>query len=773
MSVIKSQIEHNFLGVAVLCVGSMACGTDVPGSDVDLTVIVPPDQVLEAGGERNFLTSILYFLTLMSTDEKSEQALAGTKIGSVEMLTKTNNPIIRIEINGTQADISVNKLAACASTAFLCNIFRRQNSSPLINERGFLGSCIKAIKSWAMQESAKYVDKPVIGSSNNMFSSYCYSIMVLALFSHETPTNLAEFFEEFFKYYAEFDWERQCLTVKGAVAHGMLQTGPGRRGDPDPAAASPVTNFDSHIDQELYLYKDFGMRVMEGSSWIHVKGANIQDPINFGNNISKSVSEGNLKTTLLAFKFGLQHLALIKKYGASTREEGDICSKKGAPTAPWELSKHFPFLWPSFLNEDPSRLAQDREPQTKYNEFKEFVNMQGSSPVNQTNEDIAPPPDAHMCPFSRKKITGKVKQEEHLQSRHWVTLSFLPTSSFHEILYRDKTFAKDAPHYSTADVCPMFLVDDGNFLDRQSSEDLELGPPQEEWGAGFVNGGLTMFMQKEGGSRMSRRRNRKRLDSNGNLDTSSSIGTIDSLDMEGLQVWDRMGSEVGDDYGTEQPDEHHYESNGAHTPQANGKQLLAAPSGDGLEYEDYTARRKSLGAKAKDEPKKAQPASRVPTNTSPAMSWADRANPYAERKAPTSAEITISGVIIRARLISQEFQEVVDPELKSREAERQTAKGNGNDGWFKDTKKRIMWVLNVNDHNYNIVLFHSTISGKKSISINGTCLAVKSKALVDFGGQFKFKLGWIKIIVSCESRLSGNFKYKLLMEGLKEPILVC
>lgn len=44
---IKSQIEHNFLGVAVLCVGSMACGTDVPGSDVDLTVIVPPDQVLE------------------------------------------------------------------------------------------------------------------------------------------------------------------------------------------------------------------------------------------------------------------------------------------------------------------------------------------------------------------------------------------------------------------------------------------------------------------------------------------------------------------------------------------------------------------------------------------------------------------------------------------------------------------------------------------------------------------------------------------------------
>ena len=175
-------------------------------------------------------------------------------------------------------------------------------------------------------------------------------------------------------------------------------------------------------------------------------------------------------------------------------------------------------------------------------------------------------------------------------------------------------------------------------------------------------------------------------------------------------------------------DEHQYETADEVKAQSSGRKLLAAPSGEDLEYEDYTARRKSLGESGNEEDIK-KATSRVPTNTSPAMSWADRANPYAERKALTSAEITVAGVIIRARLISEEFQEVVDPALKDREAQKQLAKGNDGDGWFKETKKRIMWVLNVQDHNYNIVLFHSTISGKKSISINGTCLAVKSKAL--------------------------------------------
>ncbi|GMH90701.1 hypothetical protein TrVE_jg5981 [Triparma verrucosa] len=899
MSVLKSQIEHNFLGVGVMCVGSMACGTDVPGSDVDLTVVVPPDLIAEAGGAGNFLTSILYFLTCLSTNENSDLSLRGPRIESVKLLAKTRYPIIRAEINGTQADISINKINAVAATAFLCNTFRRQNGSPLAQTKDFLSTCIKAIKSWAMNESAKYVNQTVIGARENMFSSYCYSIMVLALFSQKSPTTLVEFFEEFFKYYSEFDWERQCLTVKGGIAHLMLPSKPSEPVvDTNAEPTSATADFNANLDAELYLYKDFGRKVLEGSSWIHVQGANVQDPINFGNNISKGVSEESLKKTILAFKFGLQHLALIRKYGNLTNEADGIFSMKSASQAPWELARHFPFLWPSYLIEDPSKTADDFNPLEKYNEFKEFVNMQSSSPVGTSN-NLKAPPGKFLCPFCWKKISGKEKQEEHLKSHHWVTLSFLPQQRLHEILFRGQTFVKDIEDISRADACPVFLFDtQQNESPRESVE--------AEWGAGFINGGLTTFLGKEGGvgrrisdlappspqadvvsrkspfestppttpkhrsagvnglsgltvdvtrrsridsfnsdsapsspmtpqqgmgskkrrkrnrkkkgfigndcilrpllchedmfinikmmihvcrlaghphvfldfkeddltigtNKKGRKKNRNRMNSKGDFDKSSSIGTIDSLDFQGLQVWDRLGRDVDQ---TMEQDEHQYETADEVKAQSSGRKLLAAPSGEDLEYEDYTARRKSLGESGNEEDIK-KATSRVPTNTSPAMSWADRVNPYAERKALTSAEITVAGVIIRARLISEEFQEVVDPALKDREAQKQLAKGNDGDGWFKETKKRIMWVLNVQDHNYNIVLFHSTISGKKSISINGTCLAVKSKALVDFGGKFKFKLGWIKMLISVESKLSGNFRYKLCMDGLKDPILTC
>ena len=80
-------------------------------------------------------------------------------------------------------------------------------------------------------------------------------------------------------------------------------------------------------------------------------------------------------------------------------------------------------------------------------------------------------------------------------------------------------------------------------------------------------------------------------------------------------------------------------------------------------------------------------------------------------------------------------------------------------------------MLYVNDSNYNIMLEHGVVSGKKSISINGKKLGVKGKAILDFGGQFKFRIAHINMSASIESKLSGNFKYKLYIEGLDQPVL--
>ena len=50
------------------------------------------------------------------------------------------------------------------------------------------------------------------------------------------------------------------------------------------------------------LVADFARKTRTNSGWMHVSGPNIQDPINFGNNMGKNISAENLETTLLAFR---------------------------------------------------------------------------------------------------------------------------------------------------------------------------------------------------------------------------------------------------------------------------------------------------------------------------------------------------------------------------------------------------------------------------------------------------------------------------------------
>ena len=53
----------------VICIGSFATGTSLPDSDIDVTVIVPPDKIIEAGSEKEFLTKILFFLSVINSSK--------------------------------------------------------------------------------------------------------------------------------------------------------------------------------------------------------------------------------------------------------------------------------------------------------------------------------------------------------------------------------------------------------------------------------------------------------------------------------------------------------------------------------------------------------------------------------------------------------------------------------------------------------------------------------------------------------------------------------
>ena len=58
---------------------------------------------------------------------------------------------------------------------------------------------------------------PVIGTSNGMLSSYCYTIMSITIFFLFKPTSTQDFLYKFFSYYSRFPWEAELLTIKGGV----------------------------------------------------------------------------------------------------------------------------------------------------------------------------------------------------------------------------------------------------------------------------------------------------------------------------------------------------------------------------------------------------------------------------------------------------------------------------------------------------------------------------------------------------------------------------
>lgn len=101
----------------------------------------------------------------------------------------------------------MNHLSAIAGTTFLCDAFLHIEES-LERRSNIIPTCIRAIKTWAKFESEKYVGKSAIGGANHMLSSYCYTIMSIAIFTQFNPKSVLDFMQMFFSYYSDFDSPR-------------------------------------------------------------------------------------------------------------------------------------------------------------------------------------------------------------------------------------------------------------------------------------------------------------------------------------------------------------------------------------------------------------------------------------------------------------------------------------------------------------------------------------------------------------------------------------
>ena len=312
-------------------------------------------------------------------------------------------------------------------------------------------------------------------------------------------------------------------------------------------------------------------------------------------------------------------------------------------------------------------------------------------------------------------------------------------------------------------------------------------------------------IEKDGKKKKRRRKKRSGSQDFDEWTESSSVGTVDSLNdtFEGftlapLENIEEAQLEPADPVTPKE----------GNSKERRGKRDLRPPSNPGtpnqvadlrkeplpteiqLSFEDFKDRRDSLGEKQKQQIKnniqdkgfsqstekerRSSSASKIksaqanPKKTTSTTNWAN----VTKKSQSNSEEITIGSTMIRARLIEPKMHEIVDPGLKERMEEKKQLKAEEGAGWFKDVKKRMMVLLIVNDSNYNVVLEHGKVSGKKSLTINGKKLGVKGKQILDFGGQFKFRIAHVDMSIAVECKLSGNFKYKFFIDGIKEPILV-
>jgi hypothetical protein len=82
------------------------------------------------------------------------------------------------------------------------------------------------IKSWCLNESAKYCGQSIIGSKHGMLSAYAITVMVLSLFSEyrvsldskDTPLTPFAVLRKFLLIYSTFNWESFVVTADGPVA---------------------------------------------------------------------------------------------------------------------------------------------------------------------------------------------------------------------------------------------------------------------------------------------------------------------------------------------------------------------------------------------------------------------------------------------------------------------------------------------------------------------------------------------------------------------------
>jgi len=241
----------------------------------------------------------------------------GIQIQEVQII-QAEVKLVKCIVSGLEVDVSCNALGGLCAVAFLEWFDQRVGRNHLVKKS------ILLIKAWCYYESR------LLGAHHGMLSSYALEVMVLFILNvhgSEMDTPL-EVFHRFMQVFAEFDFDRYCLSILGPIE---LDSFPHPRldalalpADHEPLLGAAelrdaISQYSTKSDEaacaiECLSHSLSCSREERPSFHMNRKHLNIMDPLMPTNNLGRSVSKTNSVRMRTAFGHGAKSLTHVFMY---------------------------------------------------------------------------------------------------------------------------------------------------------------------------------------------------------------------------------------------------------------------------------------------------------------------------------------------------------------------------------------------------------------------------------------------------------------------------
>lgn len=327
-NMVAQCISENNHDISIFSSGSSSQGVYLPESDLDLVALFVNDEsdeatmelcvtekliailrnlcdriILDIKGESGSLflsppsmTISTFHFTYPVLDHRMVDPKT-YKIRNAEYIN-ARTKLVGCQINNIKVDITCNQLGGLASALLI------EEADDLIGFNHLLKRSIILVKAWCFHESEQLCGKKIIGAKEGVLSSYALSVLVMSLFN-KFPTDLlihpfAVLRAFLYTYSNAQAWTAtSIISLRGIMALSEFRS----------SSSSVVENKFSKIQLRIQsMIKSVKSLSQNNVLSFQVKHCNIEDPLDFSNNLGLSISRHNLQIIHLALSQGHHQL---------------------------------------------------------------------------------------------------------------------------------------------------------------------------------------------------------------------------------------------------------------------------------------------------------------------------------------------------------------------------------------------------------------------------------------------------------------------------------